>query len=216
MGLRIGLHLSKEKGKFVFWKLLIYNIPNNTMTKYILNITLLLCLVSFHGMAQNDTINLHSGNPIICKVTELSETVVKYQFEGETLVNSLPFAKVASIHLGSGRVIEGAPLVDVSGPDGWQKVIVTEGAYAVEGLQNHGEVTVYGEQAATRPGMQYADNRMKAISYATNDIKKKAAAQGCHLVVIRRVEDVKFTGMAATWKGKAAAAVNVTATLYSY
>jgi hypothetical protein len=49
------------------------------------------------------------------------------------------------------------------------------------------EVTVYGEQVATKPGMQYADNRMKAISCATDDIKRKAAA-----------------------------AVNVTATLYSY
>ncbi len=40
----------------------------------------------------------------------------------------------------------------------------------------NGEVTVYGEQAATKPGMKYADNRMKAISYATDDIKRKAAA----------------------------------------
>lgn len=184
------------------------------MKRLILIVTGLLSTI--YVSAQNDTIHFYSGEPLICRITEISETTVKYQFEGETLQNTVSLGKIESIHLSSGRVIEGKPRIDVTGPNGWENVIVTEGEYAVDGLKNHGEITIYGEQAATRPGMKYSDNRIKAINYATTDIKKKAASMGCHLVIIRRIDDVKFSPMVATWKGATAAAVNVTATIYSY
>lgn len=177
-----------------------------------------LAMIPLAARAQNDTIYLHSGKKVACEVTELSEKDAKYKHEGESLVNVISMERLDSIRLASGRVIVGAPRISVAGECGWQNVILTEGSYPVDGLVNKGEITVYGEQAATKPFSKYTDNREKAVSYAKEKLMQEAAFRGCHLAVIRRVEDVRFSTFEQNFmfKGKNGAAVNITATIYAY
>ena len=67
-------------------------------------------LAAFSVWAQEqrlDSLFLNNGDMVLCKVTEMSSSEVKYVYPGESLVNIVDMMRVKQVKLASGRIIKG-------------------------------------------------------------------------------------------------------------
>ena len=80
-----------------------------------------LGLISLNLNAQ-DRIITHSKDTTICSVVEILEETVRFKYQGESLVNNIPFSSVSKIILGSGRVINGPERIIIRGVEDRGKV----------------------------------------------------------------------------------------------
>jgi|GEM_PF-5550619 len=120
---------------------------------------------------QYDTIYTYSGD-IVCHVLEDTGKSIIFSYPGESLRNTLPANGFRFVQLASGRVIQGAPRVEVSGIKDWEKVILTSDPREIEGLELAGD---------------FQSRRHARTEYCEDEIRKKAAEQRCHIVLVESV-----------------------------
>jgi len=147
------------------------------MKKNIL-IIIVLALISINAEAQ-DVIYTRKNDTLRVKVTEIASDFVKYRFVNEDAINNISFDDFYSIVLSSGRCIKGRDRIVINGVEDWKKVVITTDAKMVEGLKAVKEIS---ETATSSLGAYGSLEKMK--SKAKDGLKRKAAALGCHMVLI--------------------------------
>ncbi len=163
------------------------------------NFTLLLLFVAISIIAYSqDIIVTHKGETIKCKVTEVADKSIKFKYAGEELVNSLSKNVVRDITFENGRVQHISDKIVINGEDDWEKVQITNLESDVEGL------TKYGELDAKKNGGSIYSNVGKLQKKAIDKLKKQAASNGCHIILM-----LSTTGNKAYYAGAQASASGV-------
>ena len=138
---------------------------------------ILLLFVPFLSYSQ-DRIYTHKGDSIICKVIEMGEKTIKFKYEGEEFVDLITKNLVSQIKFASGRVQKVTDKIIITSELDWEKVIITNVESDVEGLERVGEM-----MAKASSGWS-TTNQGKLQKKAMNKLKKQAAEQGCHIILI--------------------------------
>ena len=125
-----------------------------------------------------DKILTHKGESIICKVTEMGEKTIKYKYDGEELVNSISKNLVSQVNFANGRTQKVTSKIIVNSEFDWENVIITNNESDVDGL------TRVGEMMAKASSGWSTTNQGKMEEKAMGKLKKEAAAQGCHVVLL--------------------------------
>lgn len=139
--------------------------------------TLTITLISIFAYSQ-DKIFTHRRDSILCTVTEMGEKTIKYKYEGEELTNSITKNLVSQVKFANGRTQKVSDKVIVSSELDWEKVVITNVESDVEGL------TRVGEMMAKASSGWSTTNQGKMEKKAMDKLKKEAAAQGCHIVLL--------------------------------
>src|SRR5690606_17468854 len=156
-------------------ELKLYTIYFIHMRKIIFTVPLLsISLLVF----SQDKILKHSGEMIECKIIELTDKSIKYSYENESLVNSIPKSTVSEINLSSGRTQAISQKIVIKGIKDAQKVIVTNLESDINGLKRLGEVTAKGNS-----GM-FPNNVGAVKEKVLSKLKMKAAGMGGHIILI--------------------------------
>ena len=156
-----------------------------------------------------DIMYTHKGGEIKCKIIEMGEKTIRYQYEGEDLINTISKNLVSQIKFVSGRVEKVTDKIIVRGEQDWQKVVITNLESDIQGL------TRVGESMAKANSGWNTTNQGKMEKAAMDKLKKEAAAKGCHVILI-----LSTTGKAGTyeygnvWSGGTKA--SVTGVFYKY
>jgi hypothetical protein len=140
-------------------------------------LTLTVALLSILAYSQ-DKIYTHKGDTIVCKVTEVGENTIKYKYEEEELTNSITKNLVSQVKFANGRTQKVSDKVVVTSELDWEKVIITNVDSDVEGL------TRVGEMMAKASSGWSTTNQGKMEQKAMDKLKKDAASQGCHIILL--------------------------------
>lgn len=139
-------------------------------------ITISLLIISISTFAQ-DKIIKHTGDTIVCKVTEVLENSIKYKFPDEDLVTSIYNSQVDKIFFSSGRTQKFSDKIIIRGESDWEKVIITNIPEEVSGLVRKGEVSGKATGA-----WGAASSAKKVYANAVEKMKKEAAKKGAHII----------------------------------
>ncbi|MCX8492376.1 MAG: hypothetical protein ORN54_15065 [Cyclobacteriaceae bacterium] len=150
-----------------------------------------------------DFIITHKGESIKCNVTELTETAIKYKYEGEQVVNSISKNAVGEIKFASGRVQKITDKVNVNSEADWERVQITQSEDDVEGLVRKKELL-----AKANAGTAFSKST-KVEQRAIDKLKKEAAANGCHIILLSKSSD------RTNWSGQHVS-TKVSGIAYSY
>ena len=172
------------------------------MRKTILTLTIALISVFAYSL---DKIYTHKGDSIVCKVTEMGEKTIKYKYEGEELTNSITKNLVSQVKFANGRTQKVSDKVVVASVLDWEKVIITNVESDVEGL------TRVGEMMAKASSGWSTTNQGKMEKKAMDKLKKDAAAQGCHIVLL-----LTTTGKGGHYGVSGGTKASVTGVAYKY
>ena len=167
-------------------------------------LTLTIALISVFAYSQ-DKIYTHKGDSIVCKVTEMGEKTIKYKYEGEELTNSITKNLVSQVKFANGRTQKVSDKVVVASVLDWEKVIITNVESDVEGL------TRVGEMMAKASSGWRTTNQGKMEKKAMDKLKKDAAAQGCHIVLL-----LTTTGKGGHYGVSGGTKASVTGVAYKY
>ncbi len=167
-------------------------------------LTLAVVLISVFAYTQ-DKIYTHKGDLIDCKVTEMGENIIKFKYEGEDLINSISKNLVSQIKFANGRIQKVTDKVVVTSELDWAKVLITNLESDVEGL------TRVGELMAKASSGWSTTNQGKMEKKAMDKLKKEAASQGCHVVLI-----LSTTGKGGHSGVSGGAKASVTGIAYKY
>jgi hypothetical protein len=167
-------------------------------------LTLTIALISVFAYSQ-DKIYTHKGDSIVCKVTEMGEKTIKYKYEGEELTNSITKNLVSQVKFANGRTQKVSDKVVVASVLDWEKVIITNVESDVEGL------TRVGEMMAKASSGWSTTNQGKMEKKAMDKLKKDAAAQGCHIVLL-----LTTTGKGGHYGVSGGTKASVTGVAYKY
>lgn len=136
-------------------------------------------LAAFSVWAQEqrlDCLFLNNGDMVMCKVTEMSSSEVKYVYPGESLVNIVDMMQVKQVKLASGRIIKGHSADPVLSEADWARVIVTSDENMARGLKFvktiKAKSTIWRSIKETESDKAYVE------------LKKEAARYHCHLAVL--------------------------------
>lgn len=141
-------------------------------------------LVLFLFLAQTafataqDKITTHSGETIICKVTEITDKTIKYKFEGEDLTNNISNNLVEDIKFSSGRSQRITEKINITSESDWEKVQITNLESDINGLKKKGEYMAKASSGWSTTG----EGKMQAK--AMEKLKKMASKNGAHIVLI--------------------------------
>lgn len=138
-------------------------------------------LLGFSAFGQ-DVIYCHSGKQLRVKVTQVGENSISYSYYGESVVNTIGKPVVSRIRFESGRTEDISKLVDVSGRDGWENVIITNNPSDVVGLKRLGEIKSKAGGVWSLRTTKGSDRK------ATERIKRDAAELGGHVVYLQQHE----------------------------
>ena len=152
-----------------------------------------------------DKIFTHRGDTLTCKVTEMGEKFIKYQFVGEDLLNSISNNRVSKVVFGSGRIQEVSEKIIISSVEDWKKVQITNLESDVQGLKRVREI-----MAKASSGWSFT-NQGKMEAEAMDKLKQQAAASGCHIVLI-----LTTTGQGGHSGFSGGAKASVTGVAYKY
>jgi hypothetical protein len=167
-------------------------------------LTLTIAFISIFAYSQ-DKIYTHKGDSIVCKVTEMGEKTIKYKYEGEELTNSITKNLVSQVKFANGRTQKVSDKVIVSSELDWEKVVITNVESDVEGL------TRVGEMMAKASSGWSTTNQGKMEKKAMDKLKKDAAAQGCHIVLL-----LTTTGKGGHYGVSGGTKASVTGVAYKY
>lgn len=145
------------------------------MKKFIIVIVLLISCNSIN--AQDKVVRL-SGDTIICKVLEITEENISFKYEAEDLINSISRNNVEEIIFNSGRIQKFNDRIIITGEEDWEKVQITKLESDIYGLTRVCDVSGKSSSGAPR-------SLAKMQGKALNKMKKKAAKNGCHIILIR-------------------------------
>jgi hypothetical protein len=143
------------------------------------SLTLFFSIINGQEIIKPDTIFPLNGQSITCKVTKVGESEIEYSFLGEAVMNTVSKKQVSEIHFSSGRVQKISEKVLVLGEDDWQKVVLTTLPTDVTGLIK--KELIRGKAT----GFTTLSNIDNIKSRAEEEIKRKAASQKCHVVLIQ-------------------------------
>lgn len=159
-------------------------------------LTLCLCLFgAWTVKAQVDTIFTHN-EVIPCKVTEITESSVKYVYPGEDLTNSMSKNAITRIVFKSGRVQKFASRTGfrtLTSPVEWEQVTLTQIESEVAGLYKIDDVS------SKAKGTTEFSNQERVKRRAMDKLKMQAAMLGANVVYLLNVrsEGNKFN----VWTG---------------
>ncbi|WP_367916044.1 hypothetical protein [Leadbetterella sp. DM7] len=126
-----------------------------------------------------DIIRTHKGETIEGKVTEMGDRTIKFKYSGEDMINSLSKNLVSEIKFESGRTQKVSEKIEINGEQDWEKVIITNLESDVAGLTRVGEI-----MAKAQNNWSYTTNVGKLEKKAMDKLKRDAAKQGCHAILI--------------------------------
>ena len=141
-------------------------------------IALICMIVNAMFAYSQDIIHTHRGDTINCKVLEVGEKTIKFNYDGEDMVNSMTRNLVSIIKFGSGREEVISEKIIVRSEFDWEKVIITNVESDVAGLKRVDEI-----MAKASSGWS-TTNQGKMEQKAMEKLKQQAAARGCHIVLI--------------------------------
>jgi sRNA-binding regulator protein Hfq len=145
-------------------------------------LTLFVCL-SIVGFSQADKLYLHNGKTVEGSVVRNSEFTVIYKYVNEDAEQTISKYAVDKIVYGkSGRTEILSPKINVRSEDDWSSVMILEDNAASAGLTKIGEV---------RGKTSLINYRTAAGSdkKAEEKLKREAAKQGCHFVILTSDKD---------------------------
>jgi hypothetical protein len=161
----------------------------------------LLLLVSL--VYSQDLIILHKGESIKCNVAEVTETAIKYKYDGEQAINSISKNAVGEIKFTSGRVQKITDKITVNSEADWERVQITQAESEIEGLVRKKELI-----AKANSGTAFSKST-KVEQRAIEKLKREAAANGCHIILIGKSSD------RSNWAGQHVS-TKVSGVAYSY
>lgn len=162
----------------------------------------LLLLVSL-VYSQQDLIITHKGETIKCSVAEVTETAIKYKYDGEQAINSVSKNAVGEIKFASGRIQKITDKVTVNSEADWEHVQITQAESEIEGLVRNKELI-----AKANSGTAFSKST-KVEQRAIEKLKREAAANGCHIILIGKSSD------RSNWAGQHVS-TKVSGVAYSY
>lgn len=125
-----------------------------------------------------DIIKTHKDEVIKGKVIEVSDKEVKFQYEGESMMNTLSKNLVSEIDFESGRNQKISDKVIINDEKDWEKVIITNLESDVNGLTRGEEIMAKASSGWSTTG----EGKMQKL--AMDKLKKEAAKKGYHVVLI--------------------------------
>lgn len=144
---------------------------------------ILLLIAAFCGqVATSDEISLHYGDPIIGKVTEITDEYIKYIPEGEDLVRFIGKLPVRRITFGNGNIEEVSSLIIIDDPKNeWDNIVVVYDKNAVKGLVKIGE-------GFKKANSAWSTNKKKEglEQKAFEKLKKECAKLGGKVLLVTR------------------------------
>lgn len=156
--------------------------------------TLVLALTWLNLFAQ-DKIVKRNGDTLRVSVTKSTPDVVEFTYPNETTINSEYKNALTQVIYSSGRIEDcssATKLATITGPDDWEKVLITNNPDDVRGLTKLGEVSgKSGWGGLAAQGLGDKDARKK--------MKKNAAKVGAAIVLLQDKPDrfgVKLIGVA--------------------
>lgn len=141
-------------------------------------ILLFLFVANTLFVSAQDKITTHTGEPITCKVTELTDNTIKYKFEGEDIINNISKNLVKEIIFSSGRTQKITNKIIINSESDWEKVQITNLESDINGLKKKGEYMAKASSGWSTTG----EGKMQAK--AMDKLKKLAAKNGAHIVLI--------------------------------
>lgn len=144
----------------------------------------LLSLITFGWIqiAMADVINLHYADPIIGKVTEITDECIKYIPKNEELVRTIGRLPVSSIEFESGEVEEISPLIVIENPKkDWANIVICYDKNAVIGMTKIGEGFKKANSAWSTN-----TNKNGLEQKVFEKLKKECAKQGGKVLLVTR------------------------------
>ena len=141
-------------------------------------LVLLVLTISLNTIYGQDKIVKLSGDTITCKVHEITGDNIKYSYEGEDLIDNISKNAVKEIIFKSGRIQKFKEHVIINGEADWEKVQITKLESDIDGFIRVCDVS--GKASSGAP-----TNLAKIQERAIEKMKKEAAKNGCHIVLIR-------------------------------
>ncbi|MEO6285821.1 MAG: hypothetical protein ABIN80_28600 [Dyadobacter sp.] len=138
-----------------------------------------LLVLSLPALSQ-DLLVSHGAPDRTVSVVSVDDYSIKYAYPGESVTRSIGRAAVAKIVYASGRIEKFSDMVNVSGRDGWENVVITNNPNEVIGLQRAGEIKSKAGGYWSMRSTKGSDRK------ATERIKREAAALGGHVVYIQQ------------------------------
>ncbi len=179
------------------------------MRRLTLTLSLIL-IISPLVIGQSDTIYTNNEK-IACSVTEVAPDVIKFNYEGESLVNSLYKNSIQKIVFKSGRIqtfSESTSFKTVQEPTDYENVTITQVEGEIKGLYKIGDVSSKAKGTTTLSNQE----RVKERAY--RKLKMQAAMQGANIVYItsQRTEGNKWGGY---YQSGSSAEANLSGVAYS-
>lgn len=116
----------------------VYNMMKYKL-QYMRKIVILL-LILISQVVNADVIKLHYGEPINCKVTEITDEYIKYILENETLIRTIGTLPVKCIEFDNGNIEDISPLIVIDDPKkDWENIVIVYDKNAVKGMVKIGE-----------------------------------------------------------------------------
>lgn len=103
-------------------------------------ILLLIIFTVCIQIAKADVIRLYYADPIIGKVTEITDEYIKYVPEKEDLVRTIGRLPVACIEFDNGNIEEISPLITIEDPKkDWENIVIVYDKNTIKGMTKIGE-----------------------------------------------------------------------------
>lgn len=139
-------------------------------------------IITQQAISQDQIIQLN-GKAIPCKVSEISDSHIKYLSEGEDFIRNISITKVQEIDFSSGKTEKFNQRVQINYASDWQNVIITIDDMDIENLIPGEDFNI----SASKNGRSYT-NRLSLEEDAIERIKKLAAASGYHIILIDKFD----------------------------
>ncbi len=141
-------------------------------------IVVIILTIAFNSIKAQDKIVKLNGDTINCKITEITDDNIKYNYEGEDLINNISKNIVKEIILKSGRIEKINKRIVINGEEDWEKVQITTIESDIDGLVKGEEIMAKASSGWSTTGQG------KMQKKAMDKLKKQAAAKGYHIVLL--------------------------------
>ncbi|MEG0915621.1 MAG: hypothetical protein RSF68_01260 [Myroides sp.] len=134
------------------------------------------CLLAVSAYSQ-DKLYTHKGDTLTVHIKELNENHIKFNYPNEESTNTLSKNVIEKIEYESGRIEQITNKIIINGLNDWEKVVVTNLESDVLGLTKIGDF-----KAKAKGSTMTSQGKVEARAF--NKLKKEAAAEGCHILLI--------------------------------
>jgi hypothetical protein len=128
--------------------------------------------------AQDKIIKL-TGETIVCKVTEITNDIIKYNVLQEDLIRNIQKVKIERIIFENGKAENFSSRIQINGEEDWFKVSITNNEADVDGLVKGTEM----KARAINSGLN-SPNKRKLKMRTMEELKRNAAKSGYHTVLL--------------------------------